>query len=115
MFSMRPSASHGVLGLEGGDEPGVVDDGLHDARELAALGARALDDARELADGVAGLGREQALLGHARWHAARKGMQWRERVASESFVTLVEPMPRRGVLTTRRALTSSDGFTTSLR
>ena len=47
-------------------------------------------------------------------HAAKNEMRF-----SAAYVRIlpmdVEPMPRRGVLTTRSAATSSSGFTTTLR
>ena len=55
-----------MLGFQGTDEAGAVDDGLHYVRELARHVAAGLDGARELGEGVAHLGREQALLGDAR-------------------------------------------------
>ena len=72
---------HGVLGLEGGDEPRVVHDGLDDARELAVLGARTFDHARELGKRAADLGREQARLGHAGLAGRQEGHAVHEGVA----------------------------------
>ena len=113
-FSMRPARLDRPLGLELGEVAGLLEDRL-DRRPIPPRGdglepGHELEQVADAAERLAA-----SLRRRRRARSASRNVMPAPCAYAATLLTDVSPTPRLGVLTTRRQLTSSSGFTSARR